>query len=102
MAEVSVLMYAVVYGREWEDILYYTDKDKALVRLFVQTDPTHEMITQHDFYPLLHEYTECNGVLMRLAPAFYINPTLFQNAPYQREDYLQHPGLIVNLLQRMT
>jgi hypothetical protein len=43
--------YAVVYGAEWEDIVYYNDFNKARTKLIVQTLP------QEGFHPLILEYT---------------------------------------------
>lgn len=46
--------YAVVYGAEWEDIVYYSSFDKAKQKLVVQTRAENAI----NFRPFIITYTE--------------------------------------------
>jgi len=60
-------LFAVVYGAHWDDIKYFTDRSKALDALRTQS--------QHisHFQPILLEYNENDGVLMRSKNVFSTN-----------------------------
>lgn len=54
--------YAVVYGAEWEDIMYFADFQKTQTKLIIQT----LSIQTSRFYPFILEYTLDNlGVFQR-------------------------------------
>ena len=63
----------VVYGNEWEDILYFTDLDKAKTRLVIQT--LHALRQKHPMYflPLMYELQEDNGSLYKSEYYWYLN-----------------------------
>ena len=51
-------MYSIVYGNEWEDILYFADVTcayKRLLELSVGKD------TNCSFYPVMRQYINING-----------------------------------------
>jgi hypothetical protein len=54
MAEFHV-MYGVVYGPEWEDVMFFADLTKARFKLLVQT--LGNMRHQEPFHPILVEYS---------------------------------------------
>ena len=53
----SVTMYAVVYGSEWEDVLYFTDLYKAKQQLLKASWKNRY------FSPLIMVFNECDGIL---------------------------------------
>ena len=63
-------MYAVIYGREWEDIMYFGDLYKAKYKLAVQTK--HAI----DFTPFIREYTLKDGVYVHTNREWYITGDL--------------------------
>jgi hypothetical protein len=45
-------LYIVVYGKEWEDMMYFTSFDKALIKLAMQS------IVINGFVPTMYEFNE--------------------------------------------
>lgn len=74
-------VYALVYGGEWEDIMYFSDLEKAKTKLVVQSvgkDP-------YEMHPILYEYNDNNGVYARCKRYWMLDlgvlkvPTLLQD-----------------------
>lgn len=56
----NTCMYSVVFGQDWDDIYYFTDFEKAKVKLEVQS-----RASSIKFYPLLFEWCLSDGVYHR-------------------------------------
>lgn len=65
-------MYAVIYGSEWEDIMYFGDLYKAKYKLAVQTK--HAL----DFIPFIREYVLKDGVYISTNREWYIKGDMSQ------------------------
>lgn len=67
-------MYIVVYGPEWNHIMYFSDKKKAQLKLFMQM---HESKT---FQPHMYKYEDDgSGVFKQTQIVYTINKKRFDN-----------------------
>ena len=83
LAFICCMLYAVVYGSEFEDIAYFSDFDKAKTKLYVQTKGAIE--EGERFYPVMMCYEESKsdpGVL-RTMKSYTIHPTKLAQASSQ-------------------
>lgn len=61
-------MYTVVYGREWEDVAYFSSFEKAVIKLFIQSCPQLD-----SFIPVLHKFRDYDGVYYHCKATYIIN-----------------------------
>jgi len=93
-------MYAVVYGSNWEDIMYFTDEDKAKQRLVIQSIRDNEF--DRYFVPILYEYNEHEGVFYRCKTAWYIDTTVLRQLGHTNEEFFRTPSLAYPALTIMA
>ena len=84
-------MFSVVYASEWEDIMYFTDEDKARRRLVIQSIRDEEF--NSSFIPILYEYNDHEGVFYRCKTAWYIDPNILRQLGHTNEDIFRTPSL---------
>lgn len=64
-------IYVVVYGSEWEDLMYFSDLEKAKKKLIVQTVGKDAC---ERFCPTLYEYNDNNGVYVQCKRYWIVDP----------------------------
>lgn len=63
------MLYAVVYGSDWDDINYFNDYYKAIRNVILQT------ISMEDYYPVIYEYDLRDGVYNKTDKVMWVNKT---------------------------
>lgn len=65
--------YAVVYGNEWEDIMYFSDFERAKRKLIVQS------VNLTSFVPVMIEYNKNeSGVFGRSKHEWHVDQSIMQ------------------------
>ena len=75
----TATLYIVVYGNEWEDIMYFSDFQKAKRKLLIQTH-AYDKDERDKFYPCLYELKEDNGVYKRTKNCYIVDAVQFNSA----------------------
>ena len=65
-------IWAVVYGRNWEDIMYFTDYSNAQSKLLKQSDASHKQSASISFTPFMIEYIEDDNRVLRRSKHIYV------------------------------
>lgn len=94
MAKNTKPLFAVVYGREWEDIMYFADEHVAKTKLIIQS-----VIPEPGFYPTMNVYHEDhNGVYQRSKRFWHVNPAVMKEliATYTRGEIFKNPELAMS------
>lgn len=80
--------YTVVYGNEWEDIAYFTDFDKAQIKLVIQTVCDEPEV---HFHPIMYEYNEFEGVMYRSKHHWYLNHITLKDSDLTYDEVVAVP-----------
>jgi hypothetical protein len=64
-------MYAVVYGPDWEDVLFFADATKARFKLLVQTVGCLRHL--EPFHPILVEYVDDDSGVLARGRTYYVD-----------------------------
>ena len=84
-------MYAVIYGEEWEDIIYFTDFDKARARFVIQAIGYIEHPVECS-YPIMYAFQDEEGELVH-ARMFQLDHDKLRALVAERtgEELMEHP-----------
>lgn len=82
-------LFTVVYGNEWEDITYFTDFEKAQRKLVIQT--VCDDYERH-FHPVIYEYNEKDGVMVRAKHYWYLNHITFKESDLTYDEVVAVPS----------
>ena len=92
----TITLYAVVYGSSWEDIAYFTDIQKAKIKLVIQTLSNH-----YDKYypPFLNEYVSFNGNFFRTKNKMYVDHITMKLMGFTDTEILENPSLALKSIK---
>ena len=90
-------MYAVVYGRAWEDVAYFSSLDKAVIKLFVQSCPQND-----SFIPILHEFRDNDGVFYQCKAAYIIDYNRYLDCGIHPKDIVNDVEMIKRDLLQLS
>jgi hypothetical protein len=88
-------MYAVVYGPEWEDMMFFGDRMKALRKLCIQMFGYKE----NRFMPQMHEWNlGDDGVYKRCKQSYVVNIDRWAQYVVAEDDKVLDDEQIMNLI----
>ena len=92
-------MYVLVYGEEWEDISYFTDYNKACIKLIKQSISYVER--QGEFYPFMNTYDDIDGVMIKQQTVFSMNFNKYKELLkiVRLDEIKAHPELAINTIE---
>lgn len=85
-------LYVVVYGPEWEDIMYFTCVEKAKIKLVLQSTLSNN---NPSFVPTMYEYNENDeGVYGQTKTHLQVSLEAFEQLGLNAEDIKRDPRLV--------
>lgn len=95
----SVVIYLIVLGKEWDDIMYFTDLKQAHEALVIHSVGLEPVSVPFQFYPVMYEYMNDGGKLTPRQKSWQVCQHTLRQTGFPNKDIKQNPHLGFSSIQ---